>query len=210
MDFFYEWIFTRLRENGWPKSKGLLKRTQVISSRAIDGAMQDAVRAGLVLGSGIPEAARSIAITYVESPTQETVSNWIREGSARGEDKLRKARRRNPMWLQFCTLDTTDRDGNQKYTYASPDDVTFDIYDHKDYYTSMLLTVKAVAVIAMLWAIEHPDECVQLFHIDGLSTEEYQTGLAARGIYDAWLVMAKDMVFRYESVVGLQEFKDLP
>lgn len=214
MDFFEEWIFTGIRERGWPKSKGLLKKTQVISERAIIESMQDAVRIGLVLGSGIPETARSIAIRYVpssllkQSPTQQTVNNWIGKASARGEDKIRKAQGKNPMWLQFCAIDTEDRDGNQRYMYITSTDQTHDAND--PILADMFETAKAVAVIAMSWALEHPNECIQLFHVDDLETKENPDVLGARSVYDGWLVMAKGLASRYESVVEFQKFKDLP
>ena len=118
MDFFEEWIFTRIRERGWPKSKGLLRK-KVVSEGAIVESMQDAVRIALILGSGIPDVAKSIVIQNIAnvdlatSPSQQDVYDW--------------------------------------------DDPSVG---------KMLGMANRNAHIAMAWAIENPDDCVQLFHSD--------------------------------------------
>lgn len=89
MEFFGLWIGTRLKEKGWPKTRGLLRRKRVITEEAFVSATQDAVRIAITIGGSLPEVARAIAITYVElsneSLTRKAVEKWIDRSATMGD-----------------------------------------------------------------------------------------------------------------------------
>ena len=210
MDFFEEWIFTRIRERGWPKSKGLLRK-KVVSEGAIVASMQDAVRIALILGSGIPDVAKSIVIQNIAnvdlatSPSQQDVYDTIIFAADLGNQKLVSEPIRDPRWLQFCLIEVTNPQGDVGLIgWGASDEETYNFDDPT--VGKMLGMANRNAHIAMAWAIENPDDCVQLFHSD---RAELQTYGGAQGTYDGWMTMAKMMVTLYESAVGIQRLEDL-
>ena len=80
MEFFALWVTTRIRERGWPKTEGLLRRRKVIVEAAIVAAMQDAVRVAITIGGSLPDIARAIAATFMDprhTITRKHVDEWI-------------------------------------------------------------------------------------------------------------------------------------
>lgn len=46
MSFFSEWLITRLRETGWPKTEGIFRKRHDCTEESVTRAMQDVVRVG--------------------------------------------------------------------------------------------------------------------------------------------------------------------
>ena len=195
----------KLRERGWPKSKGIL-REKVISEGVITASMQDAVRIGLALGSGMPEAATSIVISQIQNPSQQQVSDNISRVADLGSNKVISQPIRKPQWLQFCLTEFEDNPGEARLIFWSgTDEDTWSMSDPN--VDKMILTAKRNALIAMSWAIRNPNDCVQLFQPNEESTS--MLAIEAQHDYEGWLVMGNTMVTLYESVVGLRKFEDL-
>ena len=90
MNFFSEWLITRLQEGGWPKKEGVFKKRHYYTEDSIIRSMQDVVRIALALGAGLPDDAKGIAITYnaiTPHTTKTDITNWIALGSDRGSKK---------------------------------------------------------------------------------------------------------------------------
>lgn len=215
-DFFLLLILTRIRERGWPKSKGLLSRRRVISEVAIVESMRDAVRTALTIGSSIPQAAQSLAILYGPYPTQRAVNAAIDAFVEVGEFKMRWNPPIDPKWLQFCRVGF-DRPGQATLIDWSPTAHEFNFDD--PVVGEMLAEARTNAMIAMAWGLRHPDDCVQLFHVESAENEQYSTvflsrrmesAFDAQDIYDGWLHWAQDLVSRYETAIELPSLPRLP
>jgi hypothetical protein len=204
---------TRLKERGWPKTRGLLRRRKVITEEAVIAATEDAIRIAITIGGSLPEIARAIAITCMDSSdepfTREAVEKWIDDGSMRGDEKMIGPPGNNPEWLKFRSITAGSSEGEfQVFTWTG---------DNKDYtwedtdVIEMLKISTALAVIAMCWTLRHPDKAESLFTNPGAEAmypelKEYITGSEA---YSSWLLMAKELVSRYSGEVGFPKYEDL-
>ncbi len=107
VEFFLLWLTTRIRERGWPKSEGLLRRRKVIVEAAIVAAMQDAVRVAITIGGSLPDMARAIAITCMEprqTVRRKDVDEWIDKASDMGDEKMKALPETYPKWLRLCSI----------------------------------------------------------------------------------------------------------
>ena len=212
MEFFLLWITTRIRERGWPKSEGLLRRRKVIVEGAVVAAMQDAVRVAITIGASLPDMARAIAITYIEprqAVTQKDVDDWIDKASDLGDDKIRALSGVHPKWLRLCSITASTGD-EVKHSLWSMDGDKYDWDDPAK--TQSLAQAVALAGIAMAWSLRHPGEAQDLFHDpDAIQTEpeELRELVGAHSIYSGWLPMAEALVSGYSSSVGFQRYEDL-
>ena len=81
MKFFQFWIGTRIKERGWPKTQGLLRRRKVITEEVVIAATQDAIRIAITIGGSLPDVAKAIAITCMDTSgeplTQKAVEKWM-------------------------------------------------------------------------------------------------------------------------------------
>jgi len=212
---FYElWIGTRLKEGGWPKTRGLLKRRRVITEEAFVAATQDAVRIAIAIGGSLPEVARAIAVTYItlsdESITQMAVEKWIDRSSTMGDDKMTNLPDIYPEWLRFCSITATSNDGGVQYLLWRG---AYDEYDMEDPdVNEMYLQSVALAVIAMCWSLKHPNRTENLFkNLAAIEETEPELRELVSGpvIYSSWLNMAEMLVSRYSEEEGLPKYEDL-
>jgi len=223
MDFFREWIKTRIKERGWPKSKGFFRKKILFSEAAILESMQDAVRIALVLGSGMPHVATSIVIHNVTSvakpnglsspPSQQDIYDAIAHRAARGNQKLVKEPISDPRWLQFCLTEAWDKQGNVRILgllAGERDLLDLNNPEDEDQMEGLIGMAYQNAQIALAWAIENPDDCVQLFHWSTQpSVGDPEIFLDATFIYNGWMDMAKRLVPLYESTGELQKLENL-
>ena len=220
MGFFLLWIVTRLKERGWPKTRGLLRRRKVITEEAVIAATNDAIRIAVTIGGSLPEVARSIVITCMDSSdepfTREAVEKWIDDSSLRGDEKMTGQSGDNPEWLKFRSLTTESSEGDREvFTWAG----VYEEYDWGDPLVSkMLKTSTALAVIAMCWTLRHPDRAENLFEksdsigLEGIVPElreSYLEVVSVPEIYLSWLHMAETLVSKYSEGVGLPKYEDL-
>ena len=120
MNFFLLWIMTRLKESGWPKSEGFLRRRKLLIEAAVTAATQDAVRVAITIGASLPETARSIAITFLEEGrpiTQGEVDKRIEEAASRGDSKITGLSDIYPQWLRLCSITATDGLNEQHFLW---------------------------------------------------------------------------------------------
>ena len=213
MEIFLLWITTRIRERGWPKSEGLLRRRKVIVEGAVVAAMQDAVRVAITIGGSLPDMARAIAITCMEprrTITRKDVDEWIDKASDMGDEKIRALSGTYPKWLRLCSITASRGDEIQHFLW-SMDGPKYDWDD--PIVTESLSEATALAGIAMAWSLRHPSKAQDLFHDPHPveSTEpELQELVSARSIYSGWLHMAGELVSRYSRSVGFPRYEDLP
>ena len=213
MKFFILWITTRLRERGWPKSEGLLRRRKVIVEGAIVAAMQDAVRVAITIGGSQPDIARAIAITCMEpgrTVTRKDVDEWIDKASDMGDAKISALSGTYPKWLRLCSITTSTGDEIQHFLW-SMDGPKYDWDD--PIVTKSLSQATRLALIAMTWSLRHPSIAQDLFHDPHLveSTEpELQKLVSAHSIYSGWLRMTEELVSRYSRSVGFSPYDELP
>ncbi len=215
MTFFLLWIKTRLQENGWPKTRGLLKKKKVITEEAVINATQDAVRIAITIGSSLPEVARAIAITCVElfdEPTTcKAVNEWIDKSATMGDEKMTAQSDILPEWLRFCSITATSSNGDVEY-FRWVDD-THEEHDTKDSYISKIYVQStALALIAMCWAYRHANEAKNLFNYpEAMETiePEIQELVSSPATYSAWLNIAETLVSRYSEEVGFLKYEDL-
>jgi hypothetical protein len=212
VEFFALWVTTRIREKGWPKSEGSLRRRKVIVEAAIVAAMQDAVRVAITIGGSLPDTARAIAITCME-PSQtiarKDVDEWIDKASAMGDEKMKALSETYPKWLRLCSITASRGDQIQHGVWSMADSK----YDWDDpIVTESLKQATALAAIAMAWSLRHPSEAEGLFH-DPHAVEsmepEVQELVSAQSIYSGWLHMAEELVSRYSTSVGFPRYEDL-
>ena len=214
MKFFILWIMTRLKEEGWPKAWGLLKRRKIITEEAVIAATQDAIRIAITIGGSLPEVARAIAITCVDTSdepvTRKAVEKWIDKAATQGDEKMTNLSDIYPEWLRFCSITAVSSDGDvQHYPWSG----VHEEYDMEDTYINELYTQStALAVIAMCWAYRHANEAENLFK-NPAATEAVEPGLqelvSGPAIYSGWLHMAEMLVSRYSKGVGLPKYEDL-
>jgi hypothetical protein len=203
MDFFLLWITTRIKERGWPKSRGVLRRRKFITEEPVVAAMQDAVRVACTIGGSLPDTARAIAGTYVDPPiTQGKVNEWIERASALGSDKMESLSDTYPGWLRLCSITSSSPAGNIQHRVWQMDDSE---YDPKDTFViEMYKQATAMAGVAMAWTLRHPSDAKELFQ------SEVQELLSAEETYSVWLHMAEGLVSRYSRSIGFQSYDDLP
>ena len=213
MEFFALWVTTRIRERGWPKSEGLLRRRKVIVEAAIVAAMQDAVRVAITIGGSLPDMARAIAVTAMEQRqtiTRKRVDEWIDKASDMGDQKIKALSETYPKWLRLCSMTVSKGDEIHHGVWAM-DDSKYD-WDGPTV-TKLLGEATVLAAIAMAWSLRHPTQAEDLFH-DPHALEsmepELQEVVSARSAYSGWLLMAEDLVSRYSGSVGFPRYEDLP
>ncbi len=166
MEFFRLWIMTRLKERGWPKTRGLLRRRKSITNEAIYYATQDAIRIAITIGGSLPEVARVIAITCVDTSdepvTREAVEKWIDKAATKGDERIANLSDIYPEWLRFCSVRVET--GNDVQFFLMPgDNEEFDLEPPLDI-NNMYLSITTLAVIAMCWAHRHANEAENLFN----------------------------------------------
>jgi len=212
LEFFILWIMTRIKERGWPKTEGFLRRRHVITEDVVVAAAQDAIRVAITIGASLPVAARAIAITCMaegQNITRRGVDQWIDSASAMGEAKL-SALSNYPQWLRFCSISASkSKEDTMRHFVWSP------IGDKYEMGTVEALGIieqaVALAVIAMSWALRHPEKSEDLFYDpDAVESSVPQELLTGHSIYSGWLTMAEMLVSRYSDSVGFQSYDDLP
>jgi len=215
---------TRLKERGWPKTRGLLRRRKSITNEAIFAATQDAIRIAITIGGSLPEVARAIAITCVdtfdEPVTQKAVEKWIDKAATKGDEKMTALSDIYPEWLRFCSVTVVSSNGDVQHSLMAGDNEEYDI-EPADF-NKMYLSITTLAVIAMCWAHRHANEAENLFNnpdairylAEGLPPEEavtpeLQESVSGPVIYSVWLHMAEMLVSRYSEGVGFPKYEDL-
>ncbi len=214
MKFFLLWITTRLKERGWPKARGLLRRRKVITDEALIAATQDAIRVAITIGGSLPEVARAIAITFFvdtgEPVTRKAIDEWIDEAAAMGDQKMTALSDIYPKWLRFCSI-TVSSDGDVQHHpwVGGPEyDVEPPIIN-KIYAQST-----ALAGIAMCWTLRHSNEAERLFINPDASEAiepELQELVSGPEIYSAWLHMARcwsHCILRRKDYRGMRTWLD--
>ena len=214
MKFFTLWIMTRLKEEGWPKAWGLLRRRKVITEEAVIAATQDAIRIAVTIGGSLPEVARAIAITCLDTSdepiTRKAVERWIDEAATMGDEKMTALSDIYPEWLRFCSITTVSSNGVvQHFPWVG----IHEEYDTEDPILSkMYVQSTALAGIAMCWAHRHPNKAENLFKNPApmeVIDEELQELVSGPEIYADWLHMAEMLVSRYSEEVGFPKYEDL-
>ena len=203
---------TRLKERGWPKARGLLRRRKVITEEAVIAAAQDAIRIAITIGGSLPEVARAIAITCVElfdePVTRKAVEKWIDKAATMGDEKMTALSDIYPKWLRFCSITVSSNGDVKHYPWVGGHE-----YDMEDpIINEMYVQSTALAGIAMCWAHRHANEAENIFKnpaamevIDG----ELQELVSGPAIYSGWLHMAEMLVSRYSEEVGFPKYEDL-
>ena len=190
MDVFKEIIWKRLNENGWPRSPGWFMKKVLIEDVVWQSA-EDAVRIAITIGSELPELAESIAISYVFSPTKQSVNDWIDRASNDGQFKL-DANIEPPIpvpypegsWLRFCQ-GWFAKASYSGYSSQAPKQL-IPVFGSVTAYNKSMLDPREKnlkgertwddpqfeemvtmgrnnALSAMAWALRNPDKCVDLF-----------------------------------------------
>jgi hypothetical protein len=122
---------TRLKERGWPKARGLLRRRKVITNEAICYATQDAIRIAITIGRSLPEVTRAIAITCLDTSdeplTRKAVESWIDKGSAMGDEKMTNLSDIFPEWLRFCSITAVSSNGDVQHSLMAGDNEEYDM-----------------------------------------------------------------------------------
>jgi len=212
MNFFWLWIQTRLKENGWPKTKGVIRKRTVVTDTAIIAATQDAIRVAITLGASRPDISRSIAIEYLRGAvpvTKERVEGWLHEANDKGENKMSALAEIEPGWLRFCSIEASKGEIVQIFPWNGGDDE----YDMGGNASELILQSLAVSGIAMSWGMNHPNDAVQTFDLSKSSHfehDEFSDLLTSEGNYAGWLHMAEDLITRYQSVGGFRDYQELP
>lgn len=205
---------TRLKERGWPKTRGLLRRRKSITNEAIFAATQDAIRIAITIGGSLSEVARAIAITCLDTSDEpikkRTVEKWIDKAATKGDEKMTALSDIYPEWLRFCSVAVVSSNGDVQHSLMAGDNEKYDI-EPADF-NKMYLSITTLAVIAMCWAHRHPNKAENLFKnpasmevIDG----ELQELVSGPEIYAGWLHMAEMLVSRYSEGVGFPKYEDL-
>jgi hypothetical protein len=226
MEFFMLWVMTRVKERGWPRTEGVLRRRQFITDDVVIAAMQDAVRVAITIGGSLPDAAKSIAITCMKEDqalTRETVNHWIDSTSEMGDAKIRALSEISPQWLRLCSITAFKGNTTQCFLWVPGGD-KYEIDTPKA--MEMFNTAVALAEIAMCWSIRHPDKAQDLFYDpDGmeameqevrelsgtrLNEEDLQEMVGAGSIHSGWLHIAETLVSKYSESVDFRKYEDLP
>ena len=213
MKSFLLWIMTRLKERGWPKARGLLRRRKSITEEAVIAATQDAIRIAITIGGSLPDVARTIAITCMDTSdeplTQKAVEKWMDKAATMGDEKMTNLSDIYPEWLRFCSITAGSSNGVQYFLWRG----THEEYDMEDpILNKMYLQSTALAGIAMCWAYRHPNKAENLFknHAAAEAIEpERRELVSGPAIYSGWLHMAEMLVSRYSEEEGLPKYEDL-
>ena len=214
MKFFLLWIMTRLKERGWPKARGLLRRRKVITEEVVIAATQDAIRIAITIGGSLPEVARAIAITCLDTSdepvTRKAVDKWIDKAATMGDEKMTALSDVYPEWLRFCSITAVTSNGDvQHHPWVG----VHEEYDMEGpIINKMYVQSTALAGIAMCWAYKHANEAKNLFNNPDTTEAiepELQELVSGPAIYSAWLHMAKMLVSRYSEEEGLPRYEDL-
>jgi len=211
---------TRLEENGWPKTRGLLKKSKIVTEEAFVNATQDAIRIGLAVGASMPNIAKSIAITCVDEPqTRKAVDEWIDKGATMGDEKMVALSDIFPKWLRFCSITAASKNGD---VYHLPWAGSADEYVVRDDdFIEIQIESLSLATIAMCWAYKYPNKAkrvfdnptaVEKFAIESphFTSEELQDMVGSQAIYSSWLKMAEELVSRWSNEFGFLNYEDLP
>lgn len=205
---------TRIKENDWPKTRGVLKRKNIIAEEAVIDATQDAIRIAITIGGSLPDIAKAIAITCMDAAdapfSRETVEKWIDDSSLRGDDKIVGLSNIYPEWLRFCSITAVSSSGDYEYFQWRG---SHEEYDAKDtILTKMYSQGTALALIAMCWTLRHAERAEFLFE-NPASTEAIPADLqylaSGSQIYSGWLGMAEMLVTRYSKEIGFPKYEDL-
>ena len=212
MEFFWMWIQTRLKETGWPKSKGLFRKRSVVTDGAIVAAAQDAIRVAITIGASHPDIAKSIAIEYLDETGQaskQKVDQWISDANLRGENKMSTLADVEPGWLRFCSIDASKGDMTRHFLWNGGDDEYVMGGDASD----LILQSLAVAGIAMSWSMHHPSDAVKIFDLSmapHFDRAEYSDFPSDEDAYAGWLHMGEELISRYKGAGGFINYQDLP
>ncbi|MBI4303220.1 MAG: hypothetical protein HY665_02625 [Chloroflexi bacterium] len=126
-----------------------------------------------------------------------------------GDEKMTALSDIYPKWLRFCSITATSKNGDVHHFPWSGDRKEYTMEDN--YIIELYKQSTALAVIAMCWALKHPNEAQDLFHSSETleSTEpELQELVTGRAIYSGWLRMAEMLVSRYSKEEGLPRYND--
>ena len=188
MEFFIHWLIARLLETGWPKTEGILRRRRYFTEEAITLAMQDVIRIGLALGAGLPEAAKEIAARYTDTSTD--LEEWVNSMSEHGSKKWHGLNDVSPLWLRFCSLNVSDKNGDEAVLLWTG---THDKYYTEDEETMEIFRrVESLAVIAMSWGLVNPDTAISALD-DYPGREGLEASLPGmNGASDTWIEMAQN------------------
>lgn len=209
MSFFSEWLITRLRESGWPKSEGVFRKRHYYTDESVNRATQDVVRIGLALGSNDPNAAKGIAIAYsvvTPSTTRQEIDEWVSEASAKGSKKWEDLSDTRPQWLRFCSLTYTNDCGKEMVGVWTGNS---DKYYLGSTETSDLFRIAlALPLIAMSWAIVHPKQALIALDDYPDRDEELEQFGEVTGPSSGWIEMARNSIAIFSNKFGLPVYDD--
>lgn len=212
-DFFLLWMMTRLRETGWPSRRGFLRRHTVVDEAAIIGACSEAVQIAIPLGAALPEAAAHIAASIAgvdENADRSAVDSWLDQAAVQGEEKVAALEGVYPVWQRFVSM-TTGRDAERDvFVWSVPLDQSFLDWGSADA-ISALEQALALALIAMGWAVRHPDlapdafmpgedDVEQTIDTFSMTRDEYRSSELFP--YNFSLGLARTLVSRYFDDAG--------
>jgi hypothetical protein len=213
MEFFWEWIETRLIENGWPKTSGWINKKSVLTEKAIVEAAQDALRVAVTIGAKHPDVAKSIAIEFLSDTGQVTqleVDEWISEANQRGENKMSELSWAEPAWLRFCSFEATiDGSARQVPWIGSEDKYEMGGRDATDRINQSLV----IAGIAMSWALLHPDDAATIFDMSKSPLVKSPENLLSdldEIAFTSWQLMGEQVISKYRNTSGFIDYQDLP
>ena len=206
--YFSEWLVTRLSEDGWPRTQGLLRRKRFYTEGAIVSALQDAVRIALAIGCELPSSAMDVAVTYVEpapTPSKAEVDCWIEGACEMGARKIAAFDDLRPKWIKLCSFNLVDQTGNAsvRLWQAIGDRFEEDTAD----FDQALRNAESLAVIAMCWALKNSDAARDAL-ADYPGRDDDPPELRALSPLAAWLEMAKVSLSIYASAIGLPSYED--
>ena len=223
MRFFLLWIKTRLKETGWPKSRGLIKRQRVVTDRAIIAAAQDTIRLAIVIGASHPDVAKSIAAEYLSEDgiiTKDEVLQVIDQANLQAETKMSDLGDIEPAWLRFSSVEV-GQDHMAKHIPLLPGDDEFEMSGYEA--QGLINQALAISGMAMCWGLKHPDLAETVFDVDSDWNNSQNTqyfvaaadplshvsGLNGKQIYAGFLHMAEGLIDRYKSVDGFIDYSKL-
>ena len=222
MQFFLEWLHTRLRERGWPKTEGLFRKKQYITEWALVEALQDLIRISLGLGCCLPDSAKRIAITCMsvdESTNQGDVEKWIDSASARGEEKVAALSDVSPGWLRLCSLTLSDNQGNVCHKVWEGEADKYD-FDEALSPQGLVPTAVSLAMISMCWALRHPEDAIAALNDWSDEQRNELLGMFSEAVdgaeqtldeltdtnHESWVNMAQNSVNIFSDKIGLPDF----
>jgi hypothetical protein len=213
MEFFWEWIETRLRENGWPKTSGWINKKSLLAEEAIVEATQDALRIAITIGANHPDVAKSIASEFLGESGQVTqleVDQWISEANQQGENKMSELAWAEPAWLRFCSFEATKDGEKRQFPWIGSKD---EYEDGGRDATDRLNQSIVIAGIAMSWALRHPEDAVSVFDMSkspSVKSPENLISTFDEIAFSGWLHMAEELITRYRAAGRFVDYQKLP